>query len=67
MAKNIIILIACIIIAGLSLVFFQTFGDYAFLIMTVATFLALISRVKPKFGGKGKPKKTNKKINSDHK
>ncbi len=60
MSKNIIILIACVIIAGLSLVFFRFFGDYAFLIMIVITFLALISRVKPKFGNNDKAKKPNK-------
>ena len=57
MVKNIIVLIACLLIAGLSLIFFQTFGDYAFLIMMAITFFALISRVKPKFGGKDKANK----------
>ncbi len=60
MVKNIIVLVACILIAGLSLFFFQTFGNYAFLIMIVITFFALISRVKPKFGSKDKAKKANK-------
>ena len=54
MVKNIIVLIACLLIAGLSLLFFQKLGDYAFLIMMAITFLALISSVKPKFGGKDK-------------
>ena len=52
--KGAIILIACLIISALSLLFFQTFGDYAFLIMIVITLLALIQRVKPKFGNKDK-------------
>jgi uncharacterized membrane protein YgaE (UPF0421/DUF939 family) len=52
--KGILILIACLIIAALSALFFQTFGDYAFLIMIVITLLALMQRVKPKFGNKDK-------------
>jgi len=50
--KNILILTVCLLIAGLSLFFFQNLGNYAFLIMIAVTFLALISRVKPKFGNK---------------
>jgi hypothetical protein len=54
MTKNILILTVCLLIAGLSLFFFQNLGNYAFLIMIVITFLALISRVKPKFGNENK-------------
>lgn len=60
MVNNLLFLIAAIVICGLSLLFFQKLGNYAFLIMTVITFFALISRVKPKFGGKDKVKKANK-------
>lgn len=52
MTKKILILTACLVIAGLSLFFFQNLGNYAFLIMIAITLLALISRVKPKFGNK---------------
>lgn len=52
--KGVFILIACIIISALSLLFFQTFGNYAFSIMTAITFLGLMTRVKPKFGNKNK-------------
>tara|TARA_R110001583_G_scaffold62538_6_gene183849 strand:+ start:1213 stop:1395 length:183 start_codon:yes stop_codon:yes gene_type:complete len=52
--KGILILIACLIIAALSALFFKFFGDYAFLIMIVITLLALMQRVKPKFGNKDK-------------
>ena len=50
--KTIVLLISCLIISWLSLLFFQVFGEYAFLIMITITFAALISRVKPKFGSK---------------
>ncbi len=60
MIKNLLFLIAAIVIFWLSLLFLQTFGNYAFLIMIVIIFFALISRVKPKFGGKDKAKKANK-------
>lgn len=50
--KAAVFLISCLIISWLSLFFFQTFGEYAFLIMITITFSALISRVKPNFGSK---------------
>ncbi len=50
--KTMVLLISCLIISWLSLLFFQVFGEYAFLIMITITFAALISRVKPKFGSK---------------
>ncbi len=57
MIKNLLFLIAAIVIFFLSLLFFQIFGNYAFLIMIVITFFALISRVKPKFGSKDETNK----------
>lgn len=50
--KTMVLLISCLVISWLSLLFFQVFGEYAFLIMITITFAALISRVKPKSGSK---------------
>ena len=50
--KTMVLLISCLVISWLSLLSFQVFGEYAFLIMITITFAALISRVKPKFGSK---------------
>ena len=52
--KWILIVIACIIISAVSLLFFQTFGNYAFSIMTAITFLGLTLKIKPKLGNKHK-------------
>ena len=52
--KGVFILIACIIISALSLLFFQTFGNYAFSIITAITFMGLMTKVKPKLGNKNK-------------
>ncbi len=57
MIKNLLFLIAAIVIFWLSLIAFQVLGNYAFLIMIVITFAALLFRVKPKFGGKDKANK----------
>ncbi len=57
MIKNILFLIACTIIVGLSLVVFQIFGMYTFTIMIVITVVGLLKGVKPKFGGKDKANK----------
>jgi len=57
MIKNILFLIACTIIVGLSLVVFQIFGMYTFTIMIVITVVGLLTGVKPKFGGKDKANK----------
>ena len=58
MIKNLLFIILCVIITGLSLVFFRTFGMYSFTIMLVIAVVYLLSRVgKPKFGGKDKANK----------
>jgi len=55
MIKNILFLIACMLIAGVSWGVFQVFGLYTFTIMLVITIVALLSGInKPKFGGKEK-------------
>ena len=53
MNKNILILIACVIIAWLSLLAFRILDSYMFIIMEVIAFLLLLSAIKkPKFGSK---------------
>ncbi len=55
MIKNILFLIICIILAGLSWGVFQIFGMYTFTIMLVITIVSLLSGIKkPKFDGKEK-------------
>ncbi|WP_020159694.1 hypothetical protein [Methylobacter marinus] len=53
MLKNILFLIACVVLAALAWGTFQIFGQYTFLIMLVITIAALLVKSgKPKFGGK---------------
>ncbi len=60
MKKNILILIACGIIAWLSLLAFRVLDSYAFIIMEVIAFVLLLSAIKkPKFGNKKDKKKEN--------
>lgn len=53
MAKNILFLLACLVLVIMSWGVFQLFGLYTFLIMQVITIALLLSRAgKPKFGKK---------------
>jgi len=53
MLKNILFLLACIVLVGLSWLAFQVFGQYTFIIMIVITIIGLIYKSgKPKFGNK---------------
>lgn len=55
MVKNLLFLLACVILTGLAWGAFQVFGHYTFLIMLVITLaLSLFRLGKPKFGGKSK-------------
>jgi hypothetical protein len=53
MLKNILFLLACVVLAALAWGAFQVFGQYAFLIMLVITMAALLAKVgKAKFGNR---------------
>jgi hypothetical protein len=53
MLKNILFLLACVVLAALAWGVFQVFGQYTFLIMLVITVAALLAKVsKAKFGNR---------------
>jgi hypothetical protein len=53
MLKNILFLLACVVLAVLAWGAFQIFGQYTFLLMLVITIAALLAKAgKAKFGSK---------------
>lgn len=58
MLKNVLFLVACVVLVALAWGVFQIFGQYTFLIMLAITISALLVKVgKSKFSDKEQPDK----------